>query len=554
MLLDLDKTAKSHLVDLKTILAHSPRLYSFAQICKARWLRPRSEKLCFRRLLAKVIRWGPRFYDFYYRHFAPIQQGSIEGDYPEPSWREDAPHALIFTKRYWLIHTAVESTFAKERQRQGWNVTIVGCDAAIPTCDNMMYYEGELPLTHRCDYCSYMLRRLCERTGVHYLSIREYMDQYELHDRPLPRTRDDYEELTYASWIRLLRSLHPKEPAEFAVHDSLVSSCCILDRFLTHYLDNHRVDQVIMVNGKFFAEQLLAQHCRERGIPHIAYERGTVKETLMFAQGKPAIPADTCQRWKQSKEIPLTDAQREELYTYLDRRKVIGNAELVPFYTDMTEDQAQLCRKYQIDPGKDLVVLFTNSIWDSSVVLEDTVFDNMFDWISTCIEHYRAREDAQLVIRVHPVEVKISKKQETRDRVDDYVQRHFGNLPNVRVIPPEADASPYTLMEMARLGLVYTSSTGLEMALRGKPVIVAGNSHYVGTEFVHTPRSRAHFVSLLTQSPPPRPSQIMYAERYAYMFFFEHMIPYGDLIKQVGADYRFVNDIRDGTILTRAGL
>ena len=520
----------------------------------------RTGRRCLRFLVTKFLKaltattgWGPQLYDFYCRQFSSLEQASIGSSLPKLPWRDDAPHVLIFTKRYWLIHTAVEAAFAKERQRQGWNVTIVGCGAAIPTCDNMMYAEGERPLTHGCEFCSYLLRKLCDRIGVHYVSIREYMDQYQLHDKALPKKRD-YERLTWVSWIRLLRSLHPREPQEFDLHKSLVTSCRIIDGFLAHYLDNHRVDQVIMLNGKFFAEQLLGQHCQERGIPYIAYERGARTETLMFAEGRPAIPASTRRRWEQCKETPLTAGQRATLYTYLDHRKVVGNAELVPFYTSMVEDQTQLCREYRIEEGKDLVVLFTNSIWDSSVVLEDTIFDNMFAWISTCIEYYCQRKDAQLIIRVHPVEIKIPKQQKTRDRVDDYVSRRFGNLSNVRVIPPEANASPYALMDLARLGLVYTSNTGLEMALRGKTVIVASNAHYAGSEFVYTPRDREEFLNLLASPPPPRPDQINYAERYAYSFYFDHMVPYGGLIKQVGADYRFVNDIRDSAILERAGL
>lgn len=538
---------------MKNFVTSYPRLYSSSWIwgTGSRCIRFLAKYLL--KALTATTRWGPQFYDFYYCHFTSLQQASIGSSHPKIPWRDDAPHVLIFTKRYWLIHTAVEAAFAKERQRQGWNVTIVGCDAAIPTCDNMMYPDEERPLTHRCDYCSYLLRKLCDRIGVHYVSIRDYMDQHQLHDKSLTKKRD-YERLTWVSWIRLLRSLHPREPQEFALHESLVTSCRIIDGFLTHYLENHRVDQVIMLNGKFFAEQLLGQHCQERGIPYIAYERGARTETLMFAEGRPAIPPATRQRWERCKETPLTAGQRATLYTYLDRRKVLGNAELVPFYTSTVEDQTQLCGEYHIEEGKDLVVLFTNSIWDSSVVLEDTIFDNMFAWISTCIEHYCQRNDAQLIIRVHPVEIKVSKQQKTRDRVDDYVGRHFGNLSNIKVILPEADASPYALMEMASLGLVYTSNTGLEMAVRGKPVVVASNAHYAGSEFVYTPRNRDEFLNLLTDPPPPRPDQIKYAERYAYTLYFEHMVSYGDLIKQEGADYRFVNDIRDSAILERAGL
>lgn len=512
----------------------------------------RIPKSILRMFSCRIVRLGPRFYDFYYRHISPFQQSSIKHRYPEPPWHKHANHVLVFTMRYWAIHTAIESAFAKERQRQGWNVTMVGCDAAISTCDNTIYYKGELPLTSRCDYCSYMLRRLCQRIGIHYLSICRYLQQHKLQNRVLSKERD-YEKLTFVSWTRLLRSLHPKEPSEFALRDSLIASCRTIDNFLTHYLDNHRVDQVIMLNGKFFTEQLLAEHCREKKIPFITYERGIIRETVMLADGKPAIPAVTQQRWKQRRENSLTQVQRKKLYAYIESRKFVGNAETVPFYTNMIENQKQLCEKHNIDSQKNIVVLFTNSIWDSAVVAEDTIFENIFNWITISIEHYRYQRDTQLVIRVHPVEVRIAKQQQTRDRVDDYVRRNFTNLSNVRIIPPESSASPYTLAEMAKLGLVYNSTIGLEMALRGKPVIVASNAHYAGTEFVYTPKNRDEYLRLLDQPLPALPNQVMYTERYSYMFFFEHMVPYGDIIRQCGTDYQFVRDLRKSTILEKAG-
>jgi len=456
--------------------------------------------------------------------------------------------------RYWLLHSGLEAAFATELQRRGYNVTAVGCDAAVDTCDNM-FYRRDRPfdvLTHRCNYCAFMLRKLCKRVGVRYVSMREYIKQHAFENGKVKNR--NYRDVVAESWVRLLRSVDPKEEGELCLRDMVIESARTVDAFLDDFLERAPVDLVIMVNGKFFAEKLLSEHCRRRSIPFVAYERGAIRETLMFSKNKPAIPADTHQRWLSRKHLPLRAEERERLSDYLNQRKVLGNAELVPFYEGLEENEAALRQTIGIPSGARIVVAFTNSIWDSSVVGEDTIFRDMFDWLKCCVDVCRELENTVLVVRVHPVEVRCSMNQQSRDQAADILFDEFGEMDSLRVVPPESDTSPYTLMEMADLGLVYTSTTGLEMALRGKPVIVTAHTHYSGTEFVYTPQSREEFRELVASGPPPRKDQIGYAERYAFMYYFEHMIPYGDLIQQCGADYRFRRDIREAQILERAGL
>ena len=494
----------------------------------------------------------PWAYEFYYRRFTDVQQGSWGHGYHRPTTIGDAPHLLIFTMRSWLIHLALDAAFAKERQRQGWRATAVGCDRGITTCDNMYYGEYESPLNWRCNHCARLVKRHCEGLGVDFVSIRRYMHQHGLLGDELPDTRD-YEALVHVSWIRLLRSVHPSEPGELALRDALVGSCRTLDRFFSHYLATNRVDEAIMTNGKFFAEQLLRRHCDERNIPYICYEQGILKETAVFARGGHVVPLDTKASWETRRDTALTGKEEAQL-TRLDDFTMNYDSGGIPFYSHMIEDRARICDEFRINPQKDVAVLFTNTIWDSAAVDVDTIFESMFDWITCCIEQFSADPEMQLVIRVHPVEVKMPPCQQTRDRVDDFVARHFPDVSNnIIVVPPESEASPYVLMDMASLGLVYTSSTGFEMAARGKPVIVAGLAHYAGTEFVYTPETRDAFLSMLDRRPEPRPDQVELARRYIYMFYFERMVPYGDLISKEGG-YRILRDLRTSSILERAGL
>jgi hypothetical protein len=179
----------------------------------------------------------------------------------------------------------------------------------------------------------------------------------------------------------------------------------------------------------------------------------------------------------------------------------------------------------------------------------------MFAWIDAAIDAVAGMPATDLVIRVHPVEVRVLPVQRTRQRVDEWLRGRGGAAAHVRVVPPEHPASPYALMEMADLGLVYTSTAGLEMALRGQPVVVAGRAHYAGTELVHTPASREDWRALVRSFPGPRERQVELAERYAHLFYFEHPVSHEDLLQDGGLrGYRFTGDPARSRVLERAGI
>jgi len=90
----------------------------------------------------------------------------------------------------------------------------------------------------------------------------------------------------------------------------------------------------------------------------------------------------------------------------------------------------------------------------------------------------------------------------------------------------------YDLFEIADLGLVYTTTAGLEMAMGGVPVIAVGNTHYRGKGFTLDPDSWESYFSTLEQvldSPESyrlTRAQVEQAWTYAYRFFFEYPLPF----------------------------
>ena len=170
-----------------------------------------------------------------------------------------------------------------------------------------------------------------------------------------------------------------------------------------------------------------------------------------------------------------------------------------------------------------IILMCTNVVGDSLALDRQVFTQGMSDWLRGIVRHLAAQDRAQLVVRVHPGEIRGAGHPSV-----EIVQGSVPELPgNVVVVPPNSKVNTYDLIELAHVGLVYTTTVGLEMAMQGIPVIVAGRTHYRGRGFTLDPESMEQALRMLDQAAGRPlgsridPHQIELAWRYAYQFFFE---------------------------------
>jgi capsule polysaccharide export protein KpsC/LpsZ len=175
-----------------------------------------------------------------------------------------------------------------------------------------------------------------------------------------------------------------------------------------------------------------------------------------------------------------------------------------------------------------IVLLATNVIGDSLTLGRQVFSDSMTEWLERTVRYFATRPDVQLVARIHPGEL-ITKGPS----VADVVHKTLPTTPeNIHLVPADAKVNTYDLVEIADLGLVYTTTVGMEMAMSGVPVIVVGNTHYRDKGFTLDPSSWDGYFELLTHSLADPGSfrlsqaQVDQAWNYAYRFFFEYPHPF----------------------------
>ena len=67
------------------------------------------------------------------------------------------------------------------------------------------------------------------------------------------------------------------------------------------------------------------------------------------------------------------------------------------------------------------------------------------------------------------------------------------------VIEAKDPVSSYRLLEVSQLGLVYTSTLGLEMQMFGMHCICAARAIYCGLGFTREPHSRDHYFAMIAE-------------------------------------------------------
>ena len=175
-----------------------------------------------------------------------------------------------------------------------------------------------------------------------------------------------------------------------------------------------------------------------------------------------------------------------------------------------------------------VALLATNVLGDSLTLGRNAFAASMAEWITKTVQYFADRGDIQLVVRVHPGE-----RLMKGPSMVGVIERALPELPaHIRVIGPNEKFNTYDCMEIAGLGLAYTTTVGMEMAMRGVPVILAGETHYRGRGFTFDPSSWDEYYALLDQLLSDLPAhrlnqeQVETAWNYAYRFFFDFPLPF----------------------------
>ncbi len=467
--------------------------------------------------------------------------------YRKPLYRKNGtPRILFYTPRFWNLHSTIESILAHALSMRGAECVFSSCASIQPICNITNVHHG---LSMPCKDCGKLIGRMIQKGGYPNHTRSEFISSHDKKEarESIDRLKDNelhsfiYEglplgELVLIStrWFLVMHNIE-KNPIGMKIYRNFLYVAILVCKESKMLLNSLKPDIVVVLNGLFFEESIMLKWASKLSIPHVTYEAGTLRNSLVFARNKVACWYNPSEHWQDYAERPMTAGQLKWLDDYLQDRQG-SSRDIVQYWPTNEKTIESIENRLNMSTQKKIVVLFTNVIWDSSVQGRDTGFKGHYEWIVQNIYYFSKHPEYQLIIRVHPAEICL-KGHETIERVAEYIQASFPQLPeNVTIIPPESDINSYRLAELAHLIVVYASTIGLESALMGKTVVVAGQVHYRGKGFTIDTHSQEDYFNsietILNKSSEELTVDVDLARKYAFLLFNRHMIDFSSLIDQ----------------------
>ncbi len=441
-----------------------------------------------------------------------------------------------------------ESTLAAALALRDAEVEIVLCDGVLAGCLKAEFGGGVAPevLVDRklpqtlCPGCLGDGRAMFEPLGlkVHYLSElvseRERKAAAKLAAEVPAAEIAEFEydslkvgEQAQAGALRYYaRGDLDGEPQGLAVLRRYLEAAILSAIAYRRLLDENRYDVAVFHHGLYVPQGVVGEVCREKGVHvvnwFVAYREGcfilshgdTYHHTMMD---------EPTEAWE---DISFGDVQRGEIETYL-RSRWQGSRDWIGFHEQPSEDAKAWLETIGVDPAKPIIGLLTNVVWDAQLHYPTNAFDSLIDWTLETIEAFAGRPDLQLVIRIHPAEIRGTAP--SRQKMADVIAERRPDLPaNVFIIGPADDVSTYAVMDECDSVLIYGTKTGVELTAMGIPVVVAGEAWIKGKGLTLDAQDRAEYAAVLARLPLGArldAATVERAKKYAYHFFFRRMMP-----------------------------
>lgn len=437
---------------------------------------------------------------------------------------EGSPRVLVCALRAWTSHTCWESVLAQALRLRGAEVALLTCGGGQPICE-MGWARRAAP--RPCDRCGWFTDRVAEATGITAYGLADGLPwgprgaDAPLAPPPGGAVNPAWAGSISAPWFVKTPAVGRAPDGAAVLRDFAVAARGV-ESSVDRVLDAFAPDVVLMVSGLFTAERVIRERALVRGARVTTYEVAPRAGALVLSHDTPAPMYDMTAAWDAVRDRPLDARQQTAIERLMsDRARGVGAHER---YFDAAAGEARLLReRFGATDGRRLVSLFTNITWDSAALDRDVGFDSMLDWIESAARALDDVPDAELVVRLHPGEARWG----TSDDIAAIVAGRLGGArPRVHFVAATEPLDSYQLMDASDLVLTYASTVGMEAAVRGIPVAVAGDTHYRGRGFTEDVEGPADLARALAGAGAPMGEDaVKLAWRYAFTFFFRTMIP-----------------------------
>lgn len=390
---------------------------------------------------------------------------------------------FIFNTQYIWAFSELEFFSASQLKSQGHEVYMV-------ICDYLPYSEREIISNQNVlsyKLCSQRTQRYCEAYGLKYLKMSDFLDLNDKNDARLISQKNikylvnyqldniNFGELSKRNHAHYYKGDLPLEGKYEVFYRKIFESSLLIHKAFSKIFKIYNDFDLISANGKFIQTAIPLKMNKNLGNNFYTYEVFGQGNGVILDKNKISLEQRLDDVWNELKLFPLSKKEKEKLYHSFKLQEKSLSSPFQLWNKDIISHKNIIKKKLGIDKTKKILVCYTHVYWDSTHMGLKAVSKDMMSWIEQMINFVALNDKFQLIIRSHPGETKVPNALKASLTIKDSLNLRFKKIPpNVKIISSKSNISSYMLAEMADANLVWNSTIGLELALKGlKPFVVA---------------------------------------------------------------------------------
>ena len=259
------------------------------------------------------------------------------------------------------------------------------------------------------------------------------------------------------------------------------------------------------------------------GIRCVRYKSSAVRGKILVKQATPTDMRDVNylkeREWEAVRDRGI-DETREKALDRLLEEYASGRTVQYDIFSKSKSEENALREDLGINGTSPVWAVYLHNFWDFHLLMGRMAYPDIMDWVRDTLQVIAGVDNVHWLIKTHPVGISYNSQYD----FDELLAELSFPLPgHVTLVPSERRINNMALQELLSGCVTIRGSAGLEMALQGKPAILAGEAHYSGKGFTLDARDREHYRSMLRNAaniPLLTAEQLRLARIYGADYFF----------------------------------
>lgn len=252
----------------------------------------------------------------------------------------------------------------------------------------------------------------------------------------------------------------------------------------TAYFQTYRQDYdlAVIANGASFENGYFCKAARLAGLPVNTYEKFAFQNSITMTHGDAFFNFFDLDRvWMHRDELGLASGAmgkmaQEKAWDLLNQRRTsTGNSWGWKYQQGRPPRRASEIMTTLGVTENGFALVCPNVPFDAGYEGWLTIFPSMREWLTQTIRDLLGCSALPIVVRAHPAETRPGYGSE---QIAAILKEAGLTDPRIRVVPGNSDINTYDLMPLCQFAVVFASTTGVEIAMHGKPVLAGAEVYY----------------------------------------------------------------------------